>query len=57
MDDLDMFIDKISKGQDTSYDDISATTDTNMSATQNLSEGGNIWAYDYISENNLPKRK
>lgn len=57
MDNMDEFIDKIIKGQDTSYDDIDVSADINASATQVVYEDGGTWAYNYISENDLPKRK
>ncbi len=53
MSSLDDFIDKISKGQDTSYNDINVTTDTdidtNTSAIRTWTEDGTAtWSYDGI---------
>lgn len=56
MDDLDLFIDRICKGDDTSADDIKVSS-SDMSATQILSEGTNLWTYESNSNNSLPKKK
>ena len=56
MDELDLFIDKICKGGDTSSNDIKTST-SDKSGVQILSEGTNIWTYESNSNNVLPKRR
>lgn len=61
-DNLDEFINKISRGQDTSYGDINVTSDTNTnvntSAAQTVTEGKVICSYNRGDTNyNLPTKK